>query len=392
MTPRKICVITGTRAEYGILRRLMLRLREAPEVTLQIVATNMHLSPEYGLTAREIEADGFRIDKKIEMLLSSDTPSGTLKSMGLLQIGLADALTELKPDLIVILGDRYEMLAAASAATIFNIPVAHLHGGEVTEGAYDDQIRHAITKLSTWHLTATDDYRRRVIQMGEEPERVFATGALGVDNVLAADLDSPDETGKSIGFDPGRDYIMATYHPVTREPGEGRRQIDSLLEALTPLLGDYKVIFTLPNSDSESRAIRSRIEEWAAAHSDRAAAFTSLGARRYFSLLAGAAAVVGNSSSGIIEAPAFGIPTVDIGNRQKGRSRGNTVIHCGTSLSEISAALDKALGAEFRSFVKREGSNLYRGEGSALDTIFRILTETPLPASGAKRFYDLNNG
>lgn len=389
MTPRKICVITGTRAEYGILRRLMLRLWEAPEVTLQIVATNMHLSPEYGLTAREIEADGFRIDKKIEMLLSSDTPSGTLKSMGLLQIGLADALTELKPDLIVILGDRYEMLAAASAATIFNIPVAHLHGGEVTEGAYDDQIRHAITKLSTWHLTATEDYRRRVIQMGEKPSRVFNTGALGVDNVLATDRIPLPEIGDAIGFDPGMYYIMATYHPVTREPGEAIRQIDNLLEALTPFLDKYKVIFTLPNSDSEGRAIKSRIESWVAAHPDRTAAFTSLGARKYFSLLANAYAVVGNSSSGLIEAPAFEIPTVDIGNRQKGRTKGNTVIHCDTSIADITAALQRAFSERFRLYVMEEGTNPYQGKGNALETIFNILVKTPLPQSGAKKFFDL---
>ena len=221
---RKICIVTGTRAEYGILSRLMKSLNEDSSVELQIIATNMHLSPEFGLTVREIEEDGLRVDRKVEMLLSSDTAVGTVKSMGLASIGLADAYAELDPDLIVILGDRYEMLAAVSAALIFGIPVAHLHGGEITEGAYDDALRHAITKLSFLHFTSTEEYRDNVIQMGETPDRVFWVGALGADNIGSGEIMSLTELEESLGFNLGDDFMLVTFHPVTKEPGQAESQ------------------------------------------------------------------------------------------------------------------------------------------------------------------------
>lgn len=259
---RKICIVTGTRAEYGILSHLVKSLLDDPRVELQIIATNMHLSPEFGLTYREIEADGFKIDKKVEMLLSSDTHVGTVKSMGLASIGFADAFAELSPDLIVILGDRFEMLAAASAAMIFGIPVAHLHGGEITEGAYDDSIRHAITKLSYLHLTSTEEYRKRVIQMGECPERVFWVGAPGVDNIMNEKLLSVESLGTYLNFDLGERYLVVTFHPVTKEPHEAVSQTEALLDCLIPYLDTHKVLFTLPNSDTGGRIVSSIIRDW----------------------------------------------------------------------------------------------------------------------------------
>ncbi|MDE6716466.1 MAG: UDP-N-acetylglucosamine 2-epimerase (hydrolyzing), partial [Muribaculaceae bacterium] len=274
---RKICVVTGTRAEYGILSGLMKELQANANVCLQIIATNMHLSPEFGLTYQEIEADGFVIDKKIEMLLSSDTQVGTVKSMGVALISLADALSELNPDLILILGDRYEMLSVASAATVMGIPIVHLHGGEITEGAYDDNIRHAITKLSYLHFTSTKEYRNNVIQMGESPDRVFWVGALGVDNILQEKILSRKELSESLGIDLSEDFVVVTYHPVTKEPGKAESQINALLSSLEDIVNDYKIVFTLPNSDSDGRIIASMIRGWVEAHKDRAYAFPSLG-------------------------------------------------------------------------------------------------------------------
>lgn len=306
---RKICVITGSRAEYGLLSGLMAKIQFDRDLQLQIIATNMHLSPEFGLTYKEIETDGFRIDKKVEMLLSSDTANGTAKSVGLATIGFADAFEDLSPDLILVLGDRFEILAAVSAALFYKIPVAHIHGGEITEGAYDDNIRHAITKMSHLHFTSEEPYRRRVIQLGESPDRVFNVGALGVENIKHVPLLSKEELEKSLNFQLGDKSLLVTFHPVTLENSTAEQQCMNLLESLESF-PDYRIIFTFPNSDTDGRIIIDLIKRFVERHRSESVAFVSLGKVRYLSTLQYVSAVVGNSSSGIIEVPSFGIPTL----------------------------------------------------------------------------------
>lgn len=385
---KKICVITGSRAEFGILSPILHLLETYPEVDLQIIATNMHLSAEYGMTVNEIIAEGFHVNRKVEMLLSSDSAVGTVKSMGLAEIGFADAFEELYPDMILILGDRYEMLAAASAALIFGIPVVHLHGGEITEGAYDDAIRHAITKLSALHFTATEEYRQRVIQMGEDPQRVFCSGAPGIDNIDTDDILPLSELEKSIGFNLGNDYLLVTFHPVTTEIESAEYQIDALLGALESYFDRGKILFTLPNSDTAGRIIREKIEQWSAKFHNQVCVITSLGRKRYHSALAHCAAVVGNSSSGLIEAPSFGVPTLNIGNRQKGRTQGNTIFNCECTRDDITKGLDVITNSETRKYVKEHGVNPYHRAGS-IEYIARMISETDIPRHTPKKFYDL---
>lgn len=387
---RKICLVTGTRADYGIMRRLVLALNEREDIQLQIIATNMHLSADYGYTYREIEADDLHINKKVEMLTGGDTPVDTVAAMGRGLSAFGSALQELDPDLMLILGDRYEMLVAASAATIMGIPVAHFHGGEITEGAYDDALRHAITKLSYLHFTATEEYRQRVIQMGESPERVFCVGALGVENIRNADVMPLDELEKDLNFKLGSEFLLVTFHPVTKEPGEITTQIESLLAALGQVTDVYNILFTLPNSDAGGGLIASMITDWVANHADKALAVKSLGQRRYFSALKHCAAVIGNSSSGLIEAPSFGVPTLNIGNRQKGRARGNTVIDCNTDTDSIASALHTVLSPEFRQYVRQKGLNPYYMPDT-LKNIADILTQIPLSKHPVKSFYDIPN-
>ena len=295
---RKICIITGSRAEYGLLSGLMKRIDESEDLKLQVIATNMHLSPEFGLTYKEIEKDGFVIDKRVEMLLSSDTSNATAKSVGLGMIGFADAYEDLRPDLIVVLGDRYEILAAVSTALFFKIPVAHLHGGEITEGAYDDAIRHAITKMSHLHFTSTEEYRQRVIQLGESPDRVFNVGAIGVENIKKGSFLSK----KELDFELGDKSLLVTFHPVTLETCTAQEQCNNLLEVLAKH-PDYRILFTLPNSDTNGRVIIDCIKDFVAKNEDRAIAFKSLGKLRYLSALKYVSAAIGNSSSGILEVP-----------------------------------------------------------------------------------------
>lgn len=379
---RKICVITGSRAEYGLLSGLMRAIHEDEELQLQVIATNMHLSPEFGLTYREIEKDGFTIDKKVEMLLSSDTPNATAKSVGLGTIGFADAYENLKPDMIVVLGDRYEILSAVSTALFYKIPVAHLHGGEITEGAYDDCIRHAITKMSHLHFTSTEQYRNRVIQLGEQPDRVFNVGAIGIENIKKIPLMSKSELEESIGFEIGDKCLLVTYHPVTLENSTAEEQIKNLFAALDEY-PEYKVIFTLPNSDTDGRVIIKLINEYVAKHSDRTVAYPSLGLRRYLSALQFVKAAVGNSSSGIIEVPSFGIPTLNIGDRQRGRLAAESVVNCGTGKEDISAGLEKVLNAE-----TKEIHNPYEGKNTTAD-ILQVLKAFPLEGLIQKSFYNL---
>ena len=382
---KKICVITGTRAEYGLLSKLMKRIDDCPDMQLQIIATNMHLSPEFGLTYREIEADGFHIDKKVEMLLSSDTRNATTKSLGLGIIGFADAFEDLAPDMVVILGDRYEMLGAASAALLYGIPIAHISGGDVTEGAYDDAIRHSISKMSHLHFTSAEEYRQRVIQLGEQPDRVFNFGAIGLDNMRQIQFLDRQSLEQSIGFEIGEDCILVTYHPVTMERNSAETQFGALLKAIDRV--GCRVIFTKPNSDSDGRIIIKMIDEYVAANSDKAACYTSLGYVRYLSALQFVKAAVGNSSSGILEVPSFGIPTVNIGDRQKGRLRADSVIDCNTDVDSIEKAIRGALSQEWQT-IARNATNPYE-QPDTVARIFEVLQQCDLSQMKQKRFYDI---
>ena len=382
---RKICVVTGSRAEYGLLSGLMAVVKNDNDLQLQIIATNMHLSPEFGLTYREIEEDGFIIDKKIEMLLSSDTANGTTKSVGLATIGFADAYQDLKPDLIVVLGDRFEILAAVTSALFYKIPVAHLHGGEITEGSYDDAIRHAITKLSHLHFTSTENYRQRVIQLGEHPDTVFNVGAIGVQNVMKLKLLEKDELEKSLGFSFGDKLLLVTFHPVTLENESVKQQCENLLAVLAEL-SDYRIVFTLPNSDADGRLIMGLIKDFVSEHADRSIAFNSMGKIRYLSTLKHVSAVIGNSSSGIIEVPSFGVPTLDIGVRQKGRISSESVFHCGTSFSEIKDGIDKVLSTAAKNLAEKS-FNPYQKENT-IENIVNVIKSYPLAKITTKSFYN----
>jgi len=385
---RKICVITGSRAEYGLLSGLMSAIKNDNDLQLQVIATNMHLSPEFGLTYKEIETDGFAIDKKVEMLLSSDTASGTTKSVGLATIGFADAYQDLKPDLIVVLGDRYEILAAVTAALFFKIPVAHLHGGEITEGAYDDAIRHAITKLSHLHFTSTESYRQRVIQLGENPECVFYVGAIGVQNALELKLMEKVELEKSLGFSFGDKLLLVTFHPVTLENETAKQQCENLLAVLAELT-EFNIIFTLPNSDAEGRLIMGMIKDFVSKQADKSIAFNSMGKIRYLSTLQFVSAVIGNSSSGIIEVPSFEIPTLNIGDRQKGRIAAESVYNCGTSITDIKVGVKEVLSIEAQSKA-RNGHNPYQKENTT-ENILNVIKSYPLANITTKSFYNLDH-
>ena len=383
---RKICFVTGSRAEYGLLNGLMKAVQNDSELQLQIVATNMHLSPEFGLTYREIEKDGFTIDKKVEMLLSSDTAVGTTKSVGLGMISFADAFEDLDPDLIVILGDRYEMIAVASAALFHKIPLAHIHGGEITEGAYDDCIRHAISKMSHLHFTSTEAYRKRVIQLGEQPERVFNVGAIGIENIKHVPVMSKDELEVSLNFKMGDKCIIVTYHPVTLEDNSAEKQIEALLSALDTL-EDYKIIFTYPNSDTNGSIIIEKVNEYVADYPEKAKAWPSLGLKRYLSALHYVTAVIGNSSSGIIEVPSFGIPTLNIGDRQKGRITAESVLNCEATESAIMEGLNIVLSDDSMTKAKKT-LNPYEGTNTTED-ILSVIKSYPLDNIIEKHFYDI---
>lgn len=380
---RKICIVTGSRAEWGLLSRLAGLIAADPDLKLQIIATNMHLSPEFGLTYKEIERAGFIIDKKVEMLLSSDTANATTKSAGLGMIGFADAYEDLKPDLLLVLGDRYEILAAVTAALFYKIPVAHLHGGEITEGAYDDAIRHAITKMSHLHFTSTEEYRKRVIQLGESPERVFYTGAIGIDNIKNLKLLSKEELESSLGFAIEGKTILVTYHPVTLDDVSAEKQINNLLKALAEI-PELRIVFTLPNSDTDGRIIIQKISEFVAKNKKHSIALPSLGQLRYLSALQYIDAVVGNSSSGILEVPSFGKPTLNIGSRQKGRIAAESVVNCGTGKEEIKLGLEKVLSET----VPFSFDNPYEKIGTA-DQIFRVIKSYPLSDLIRKSFYNI---
>lgn len=383
---RKICLVTGTRAEYGLLSLLMDAIQKDSDLKLQIIVTGMHLSAEFGMTYEQIEKDGFDIDKKVEMLLSSDTPVGISKSMGLGMVGFADAYAELKPDIVVLLGDRFEIFSAASAAMIARIPIAHLYGGETTEGVYDEAIRHSITKMSQLHFTAAEDYRKRVIQLGENPSSVFNVGGLGIDNIIKLKLMNKDEFENSINIRLGKKNLMITFHPVTLEHATARSQFQNLLDAISEL-DDTKVIFTKPNADAEGRVIARMIDEYVAGNADKAISFINLGQLRYLSSMQFVDALVGNSSSGIAEAPTFKIGTINIGDRQKGRIKADSIIDCLPQKDSILMAIDRLYSKEFQDKLKHIKNPL--GEGGATEKIKKILKEKDLTDVLKKKFYDL---
>lgn len=382
---RKICFVTGTRAEYGLLSRLMRLVKEDKDLQLQVIATNMHLMPEYGETYKEIEKDGFTIDKKVYMDKPSDDAHGIISSMAEEMQGMNDALSELKPDILVLLGDRYEILVAAQVALIHRVPIAHIHGGEVTEGAFDDAIRHSVTKMSSLHFTSCEEYRHRVIQMGEQPSRVFDVGSLGVENIKAVPLMTKDELETSLDFKIDTQTILVTYHPVTLG-GDPAKDIREFLEALDQFK-NLKVIFTMPNSDTGRDAIALAVENYVEKHSNSAKAYTSLGLKRYLSTLQFVKAAVGNSSSGIIEVPSFGIPTLNIGDRQKGRLASKSVVSCGTSKDEVIAGLKLCLSEEMQKAVKTY-ENPYAKPDTA-NLIYQELKNVELAGLNLKTFYDL---
>lgn len=385
---RRICVVTGSRAEYGLLNRLIRMIADSPLTELKLVATNMHLSPLFGETYREIEADGFTIDKKVPILedAAPDNSEATLRAMSKAIAGMSDAFSELKPDLVLILGDRYEILSAAIAAMIYKIPIAHIGGGNVTEGAYDDAIRHSITKMSHLHFVSTDVYRRRVIQLGELPERVFNVGSIGIENILRSPLMDEEELEQSLNFKVNRSTILVTYHPVTLSADNVEKDIDAFLSVLDERK-DLRIIFTMPNSDTGGHIIMEKINDFVQKHSDRACAFKSLGYKRYLSTMKYAGAVVGNSSSGVVEAPSFHIPTLDIGDRQKGRIAADSVYHCAPDAESIRSGLNYIFSEEFQTVVQNT-QNPYE-KPDIVKSIFDVISTYPLEGIIKKPFYNL---
>lgn len=381
----KICVVTGTRAEYGLLYWLMKEIDLDSELELQIIVTGMHLSPEFGLTHKVIEQE-FNINKKIEMLLSSDTPVGISKSIGLAQISFSEAYDELKPDLVILLGDRYEIFAAATAAMVARIPIAHLHGGETTEGAFDEAIRHSVTKMSHLHFTATDEYRRRVIQLGEAPDRVFNVGGLGIENIKRLNLMSKEEFENSINFKLNNKNLLVTFHPVTLEESTTEQQFMQLLDALDTLTNTH-IIFTKANSDTDGRIINKLIDDYVNKNPSKSVAFASLGQLRFLSALQFVDGVVGNSSSGLAEAPSFKIGTINIGDRQKGRIKASSVIDAEPNYQSILKAIEYLYSDSFKKTLITT-KNPY-GEGSASNEIIQIIKNTSLKDILKKSFFDL---
>jgi len=384
---RKICVITGSRAEYGLLRWVMQGIKDEPSLTLQIIATGMHLSAQFGNTYKEIEGDGFAIDRKVQMLTGSDTGIGIAKSMGNGMIGFADALNELQPDLIVVLGDRFEIFSAVSAALVARIPVAHIHGGELTEGNFDDALRHSITKMSHLHFVAAEEYQNRVIQLGESPDRVFNVGGLGVDNIARTKLISKDELERELQFKFQERNLIVTFHPVTLENDSGLKQLMEMLEALDSF-PDIGLIFTMPNADTSSQLMASLIEKYVKSR-DNAKSYSSLGVVRYLSALACVDGVIGNSSSGLLEAPVLKKGTINIGNRQQGRVQAKSVISCEPDRLDIQRAITKLLSSEFQSMVKSVTSPF--GVSGACEKIVKVIKLMPKENLLKKVFCDHGN-
>ena len=383
---RKICVVTGSRAEYGSLYWLMKEIEKDQELELDVIVTGTHLSPEFGLTYQIIEKDGFNISAKIEMLLSSDSPEGISKSLGLGVISFADVLNKLHPDILVVLGDRYEIFAAAQTAMIAKIPIAHLYGGESTEGAIDEAIRHAITKMAHLHFVGAEPYRKRVIQLGEDPKRVFNFGAIQLDYLQKFTLLNLEEFEKSIDFKLAKKNFLVTYHSVTLSQESPKKGVNALLEALDHF-GDVNIIFTGHNADSDGRVIGKMIEDYVNNNPTRAKYYTSLGQLNYLSAIKNVDVVVGNSSSGISEVPAMKKPTVNIGLRQEGRIKAKSVIDCDESKEAIVKAIQKALSADFQEKLNNMGSIF--GNIEVAPRIKEVLKNVNLEGILIKKFNDL---
>lgn len=383
-SPLKIAVVTGSRAEYGLLKPLIKSINENRKLELQLVVTGMHLSPEFGLTYKVIEEDGFCINEKVDMLLSGDSDVAITKSTGLGIIGMADAFNRLRPDWVLLLGDRFETFSAAYAAYQAKIPIAHLHGGELTEGATDDAMRHAITKMSYLHFTSTETYRKRVIQLGEHPSSVFNVGAIGLESINNIKLLNDIELSKGLGASFGRTNFLVTYHPVTLEGVSIEYQIEQLIKALSHFK-DAKIFITMPNADAGGRKIITLLEKYAK-EDDRVHVYTSLGQLRYLSLLHKVDTVIGNSSSGIIEAPALRVPTVNIGDRQKGRVKALSVIDAGMGAKSIINAIKVALSKEFLAKIHK-AKNPYRKPYTS-KAILSVILKIGKPGSLKKKFHD----
>lgn len=383
---RKVCVVTGSRAEYGLLYWLLREIQADSRLSLQLIVTGMHLSPAFGLTIREIEADGFIPDARVEMLVAADTPTGIAKSIGLGVIGFADAIDRLKPDLLVVLGDRFEILAAAQAAFVACVPIAHIHGGELTEGTIDDAIRHAVTKMSQLHFVAAEPYRRRILQLGEAPEHIWTVGAMGIDGIVRTPMLSREELSNALGFDLVRPYFMVTYHPVTLLAGHAELSIQALLDALDAF-PSHGVLFTGVNADHGNKVIQDAVDTYVACQPRRAHASVSLGQSRYINAMRHAVAVVGNSSSGLIEAPALKVPTVNIGQRQRGRICPESVLNVADNHKEIIEALRLVNSDEFRA--RLESMKQVFGDGSASKRIASLLADISLDEIVVKKFRDM---
>ncbi|OGT39840.1 MAG: UDP-N-acetyl-D-glucosamine 2-epimerase, UDP-hydrolysing [Gammaproteobacteria bacterium RIFCSPHIGHO2_12_FULL_36_30] len=383
---RKIAVVTGTRAEYGLLKNLLNEIKLDVDLQLQLIVTGMHLSSEFGLTYLEIENDCFEIDAKIEMLLSSDTAIGVAKSIGIGILGFADAFERLKPDVIVVLGDRFEILAAVQTAMILKIPVAHIHGGELTQGAIDDGIRHAITKMSHLHFAATEVYRHRIIQLGESPDRVFNYGALGVERIKKTNLLTKKKLEVMLNFQFSTPTFLVTYHPATLSLDKIKDELRYLFSALDAFL-QAKIIFTKSNADEAGRLINQQIDLYCEKNINRAKAFTSMGDLNYLSTMQYCDVIIGNSSSGIIEAPTLHKPTVNIGNRQEGRLFADSIIQCGIFMDEIEMAIKKALSPEFKNIVKKTISPY--DSGNTAEKIKKSIKNVELKKITQKKFYDM---
>ena len=382
---RKICIITGTRAEFGLLRLLIQGIHDSLDCELQIVATGMHLSADYGFTYKEIEQAGFKVDYKVDINLSSDSAISITKSIGIGTIGFAEAYALLQPDLVVVLGDRFELIPAVTAALIACIPIAHLHGGETTEGAFDEAIRHSITKMSHLHFVAAPEYMRRVVQLGEHPERVFLVGGLGVDAIKHLKLLPRDALEDALDFKFCKKNLLITFHTATLEEYGSCQEMSALLDVLSEL-EETHLIFTMPNADNGSRVLRAMIENFVRGHPN-ARAYTSLGQLRYLSCMQFVDGIVGNSSSGIAEAPSMGIGTINIGDRQKGRLSASSIIHCSSGRSEIREALQRLYDPMFRALLAGT-SNPY-GNGGASKKILDVIRSYPLNGVLKKSFYDL---
>jgi len=384
---KKIAVLTATRAEYGLLRRIIKALNNTGEFETEVVVTGTHLSPEFGLTYLEIQNDHIPIARKIEILLSSDTPIGISKSMGLAIISFAEYFDESRPDALIVLGDRYETLAVCCAAMNAKIPIVHLYGGETTEGAVDEAIRHSITKMSYLHFTATEQYRRRVIQLGEHPDRVFTVGAMGIENILTTELLSKRELEESISFSLDKPYAVVTFHPVTLESESAKEQFEEILLAFAKNDG-MKYIFTKANADADGRIINQMIEEYVSDNTD-AICFESLGSLRYLSAVKYSSVVIGNSSSGLIEVPSLKVPTINIGDRQKGRMQADSVINCPANAVEVDRAMQLACSKKFRDKLA-DVKNPY-GDGKTSEKIVKVLKKVFAhnEVNLKKKFYDL---